>query len=92
MREVTVVGVREWPARAVNKNSTQLNIPALLAQLVERLACNPKVRGSIPSGVVPVEGVKFFHMQVLRCPWLASPLQERIHNSCDQTRLATRWS
>ena len=56
MREVTVVGVREWPARAVNKNSTQLNIPALLAQLVERLACNPKVRGSIPSGVVPVEG------------------------------------
>ena len=25
MREVTVVGVREWPARAVNKNSTQLN-------------------------------------------------------------------
>ena len=31
-------------------------IPALLAQLVERLACNPMVRGSIPSGVVPVEG------------------------------------
>ena len=30
--------------------------PALLAQLVERVACNPKVTGSIPSGVVPVEG------------------------------------
>ena len=28
----------------------------LLAQLVERVACNPKVTGSIPSGVVPVEG------------------------------------
>ena len=42
MREVTVVGVREWPAWAVNKSSTQLN--SLLTRSRER---SVHVKGTI---------------------------------------------